>query len=114
MDQSSALAVSIAVEGAIVAVLLARLGRAKVSRGIASAAVATLLTHPVAWWSIKALEPFAGYWPAVVLVELIVCLVEAVAYRLLVPLTWPAALGVSLAVNAASTLAGLFYYATFL
>jgi len=114
MDQLSALAVSIAVEGAIAALLLARLGRAKVLRGIASAAVATLLTHPLAWWSIKALEPFAGYWTAVVSVEVLVCLAEAIAYRLLVPLSWPAAVVVSLVANAASTLVGLLYYATFL
>src|SRR5215475_6257352 len=113
MDQSSALAVSIAVEGATAALLLARLGWAKVLRGIVAAAAATLLTLPMAWWSIKALEPFAGYWAALVLVEALVCLAEAVVYRLLVPLTWPAAGAVSLAANAASTLVGLLYYATF-
>jgi len=112
MDQSSALAASIAVEGAVVALLLMRMGRAKLLRGIAVAALATLITHPLAWWSIKALEPAAGYWGMVAAVEVLVCLAEAMAYRFLVPLTWPAALAVSVTANAASTLAGLLYYAT--
>ena len=111
MDQPSALAASIAVEGVTVALLLMRMDRAKLLRGIAAATLATLVTHPLAWWSIKALEPAAGYWSAVVAVEAVVCLAEAMAYRLLVPLAWPAALGVSVAANAASTLAGLLYYA---
>ena len=111
MDQSSALAASIAVEGAVVALLLMRMDRAKLLRGIAAAALATLMTHPLAWWSIKALEPAAGYWVAVAAVEALVCLAEAVAYRLLVPLAWPAALAVSVVANAASTLVGLLYYA---
>src|SRR5215467_11729894 len=113
MDQLSALAASIAVEGLTAAVLLVRLGGAKLLRGVLAAALATLATHPVAWPGITALEPVAGYWPAVLLVEALVCLAEAVAYRLLVPLSWPAALAVSVAANAASTLAGLLYYATF-
>jgi hypothetical protein len=111
MDQLSALAASIAVEGITAALLLARQGRAKVLRGIAAAAVATVVTHPAAWWSIKALEPAIGYWQAVAMVEVLVCLAEAPAYRLLVPLRWPAAVAVSVAANAASMLAGLLYYA---
>jgi len=111
MDQPSALAASIAVESVVVALLLMRMGWAKLLRGIAAAALATLITHPLAWWSIKALEPTAGYWAAVAAVEALVCLAEAMAYRLLVPLTWPAALGLSVAANAASTLVGLLYYA---
>ena len=111
MDQPSALAASIAVEGAVVALLLMRMDRARLLRGIAAAALATLITHPLAWWSIKTLEPSAGYWAAVAAVEALVCLAEAMAYRFLVPLTWPAALAVSVAANVASTFAGLLYYA---
>jgi hypothetical protein len=113
MDQLSALAASIAVEGLVAASLLARLGWRKVLRGIFAAALATLATHPVAWAGIKALESAGGYGLAVLVVEALVCLAEAIAYRLLVPLAWPAALAVSVAANAASTLAGLLYYATF-
>ena len=80
-------------------------------RGIAAAALATVVTHPAAWWSFKALEPAIGYWETVAAVELLVCLAEAPAYRLLVPLRWPAAVAVSVAANAASMLAGLLYYA---
>ena len=110
MDQLSALAVSITVEGITAALLLARQGRAKVLRGIAAAALATVVTHPAAWWSFKALEPAIGYWETVAAVEALVCLAEAPAYRLLVPLRWPAAVAVSVAANLASMLAGLLYY----
>ncbi|MBV8191247.1 MAG: hypothetical protein JO339_28685 [Alphaproteobacteria bacterium] len=111
MDQPSALAASIGIESIIVAILLARLGWAKVLRGIAAATLGTIVTHPLAWWSIVALEPAIGYWAAVALVEALVCLAESLAYRLLVPLVWPLALAMSVAANAASTLAGFLYYA---
>jgi hypothetical protein len=112
MDQPSALAASIAVEGVAVVLLLARSGWARLLRGIGAAALATLVTHPLAWWSIQALEPAAGYWAAVAVVEALVCLIESPAYRFLVPLDWPAALLVSVVANSTSTLAGLLYYAT--
>jgi hypothetical protein len=114
MDQSTALAASILIEGVTVAILLARLGFRKVLRGVAAAALATLATHPVAWWSTKTFEPALGYWATVAAVEALVCLAESVAYRLLVPLRWLPALAVSVAANAASTLAGLLYYASFI
>ena len=80
-------------------------------RGIAVAVFATLATHPFAWWGIVAAESAMGYWAAVLSAEALVCLAEAIAYRFVVPLGWPTALGVSVAANAASTLAGLIYYA---
>lgn len=112
MDQPSALAASILVEGATVALLLASLGRRKVLRGMALAAVSTLVTHPAAWWSIQALEPAAGYGLAVSAVEASVCLVEALAYRLFLPLPWAAAVLLSVGANGASTLTGLLANAT--
>ena len=111
MDQSTALFASVAVEAITVALLLARRGRRTILRGMAAAAVATIATHPLAWWGIEVLEPVLGYWAAVLAVEALVCLGEAVAYRLLVALDWPTALGVSVVANAASTLAGLLFYA---
>jgi len=110
MDQLAALLASMVVEGVTVALLLARSGRGKLARGIGVAALSTLATHPFAWWSIGAGELVVGYWVAVVAVEVLVCLAEATAYRIVVPLEWPAALGVSVAANAISTLAGLLYY----
>jgi len=111
MDQLAALLASMVVEGVTVALLFSRLERPKLVRGVGVAVLATLATHPVAWWSIGAAEPVVGYWTAVLIVETLVCLAEAIAYRLVVPLAWPAALGVSVAANAMSTLAGLLYYA---
>lgn len=111
MDQLAALLVSMVVEGVTVVLVLARSGRGKLARGVGVAALSTLVTHPFAWWGIGAAEPALGYWVAVVMVEALVCLSEAIAYRFVVPLKWPAALGVSLAANGMSTLAGLLYYA---
>jgi hypothetical protein len=111
MDQPTALLASMVVEGITVALLFARSGRGKLARGVGVAALSTLATHPFAWWGVGAAEAVLGYWWAVVVVEALVCLVEAIAYRIVVPLGWPAALGVSVAANGMSTLAGLLYYA---
>ena len=43
---------------------------------------ATALTHPFAWMAMGRLIPQLGFWPAVVLVEAAVVLVEAVYLRL--------------------------------
>lgn len=112
MDQSSALAASIVVEGATVAILLAGLGWRKLVRGVAVAALSTVATHPFAWWSIQALEPLVGYGIAVGAVEALVCLAEAIAYRFMLSLRWPAAVLVSAGANGASTLTGLLYAVT--
>lgn len=111
MDQSAALIFSIGIEAATAAGLLRLLGWAAPWRGVAAAALATLVTHPVVWWSVPVLEPSTGYWPAVLAVEALVCLAESVVYRFLLPLAWPKALAVSVMANAASTIAGLLYYA---
>jgi hypothetical protein len=111
MDQLSALLASVAVESVTVTILFARRARRTLVRAIAVAALSTIATHPLAWWSIEALEPTIGYWVAVVTVEALVCLAEAMAYRLMVPLDWPTSLVVSAGANGTSTLAGLLYYA---
>jgi len=111
MDQSTALFASVAVEAVTVALLLARRGRRTLLRGMTTAVLATTVTHPLAWWGVETLEPAIGYWAAVLAVEALVCLAEAVAYRLVVALDWPTALGLSVVTNGASTLAGLLFYA---
>lgn len=112
MDQLSALLASVAVESITVAILLARRAPGTLVRGIAVASLSTIATHPFAWWSIEAIEPMMGYWVAVLTVEALVCLAEAMAYRLVVPLDWPTSLVASAGANGTSTLAGLLYYAT--
>lgn len=111
MDQLSALLASVAVESVTVALLFARRARRTLVRAIAVAAVSTVATHPLAWWSIETIEPSVGYWIAVLIVEALVWLAEAMAYRLVVPLDWPGSLVVSAVANGTSTLAGLLYYA---
>jgi len=65
---------------------------------------ATALTHPFAWLSMGRLIPEMGFWPAVLLVEAAVVLVEGAYFRL-----WhvPWAPLWALAANTASFAAGL-------
>jgi hypothetical protein len=76
-----------------------------------SAAVAgTALTHWPLWQIYGAVAAALGYWPALLALEGVVVLVEAVVYRLLLRSGWGAALLLSLAANACSTALGLLIY----
>ena len=109
MDQVTALLVSIAVEAALAAGLLSLSSWGKPLRGVAVAALATLVTHPVVWWMFPEFEFRSNYWTAFTLVEALVVLAEAAAYRLIVS-NWLRALGLSFAANAASAGIGMLYY----
>jgi hypothetical protein len=111
VSQTAALILSIAVE-AVVAHAAMRLSRwGGGGRAAFAATIATLITHPIVWRTVPSLEPAIGYGFAVVLIEIGVVLAESIAYRIIVPLAWPRALAISLFANAASTAAGLAYYA---
>jgi hypothetical protein len=110
MDQTTALFVSIGAEAVAAATLLALSGWGKPWRGMAAAALATLITHPLAWRAAPGLDPVMGFWARTVVVETLVSLAETAAYRWLVPLAWPRALLASIAANAASTCVGLAYF----
>jgi hypothetical protein len=110
MDQATALFVSIAVEAVAAATLLAFSGWGRPLRGMAAAALATLITHPIAWGAASDFDPVMGFWVRTAVVEILVSLAESVAYRWLVPLAWPRALLASIAANAASTCVGLAYF----
>lgn len=111
MTQTDALLLSVALEAVAAAALLASLRWGSGLRGIAAAALGTLVTHGAAWWSCQELMQEIGYGPALIVVEAGVVGVESIAYRLIVPLSWARAATASAIVNLASTLAGLALYA---
>jgi hypothetical protein len=111
MSQAASLILSIAIEAIVAFAAMRVRGWGSGLRAALAATVGTLITHPVVWRAVPALEPAIGYGAAVALAEGATVLAESIAYRLIVPLRWPRALAVSLAANAASTGAGLAYYA---
>jgi len=111
MTQLGALALSIALEAGIAFALIRAAGWGSGLNAALAASLGTLVTHPIAWYAVPRLAGPLGYPGAVALVETGVVLAESVAYRLVVPLAWPRALTASLVANAASTMAGLLYYA---
>ena len=111
MTQTHALILSIAIEAVVAFVVVRGLRWGGGTRAALAATVGTLVTHPFVWYAVPRLEGPLGYGPAVVLIESGVVLAESVAYRLIVPLDWRRALPASLLANAASTGAGLLYYA---
>jgi hypothetical protein len=111
MSQTAALVFSIAIEAVIAFTLIRALGWGSGLNAALAASLGTLVTHPIAWVLILRLEHPVGYAGAVTLTETGVVLAESIAYRVLVPLAWRRALFASLIANAASTAAGLLYYA---
>ena len=113
MSQTTALVLSIAIEAVVAFALIRALGWGSGLNAALAAALGTLVTHPIAWVLMLRLESPLGYTAAVALVETGVVLAESIAYRLLVKLVWRRSLLASLIANAASTAAGLLYYALF-
>jgi hypothetical protein len=111
MTQIQALTVSIAIEAVSAFILVRGLRWGSGMRAALAATVGTLITHPFVWHGVPRLEGPLGYSAAVALIESLVVLAESVAYRVIVPLAWSRALPASLIANAASTGAGLLYYA---
>lgn len=113
MTQTAALVLSIAIEAALAFAMIRGLGWGDGLNAALAASLGTLITHPVVWYAVPRLSAPLGYAGAVALVETGVVLAESVPYRLIVPLPWRRALPASLVANAASTAAGLLYYALF-
>ena len=111
MSQPAALVLSIAIEAVLACVMVRSLRWGSGLNAALAAAIGTLVTHPCVWYAIPRLDPHIGYAGAVALIESGVVLAESVAYRLIVPLPWRRSLLASLVANAASTAAGLLYYA---
>jgi len=111
MPQAVALVTSIAIEAVVAFALIRALRWGRGCNAALAAALGTLVTHPIVWALVPRLEDPLGYAGAVALIESGVVLAESVAYRMIVPLAWQRALAASLVANAASTAAGLLYYA---
>ena len=109
--QFDALLISIVMEVPLamgLAMGLAWVERAAWSRLFLVAISTTLLTHPFAWWGYRGLRTDLTWehWPAFILVEVLVSLIEAVMYWRLARLTLSNAVTVAVLVNAASALFG--------
>jgi hypothetical protein len=113
MTQTAALTLSIAIEAVLAFALVRGLRWGGGIRAALAATIGTLITHPLVWFAVPRLEDPIGYAGAVALVESSVVLAESIPYRLIVPLSWRRSLLASLIANAASTAAGLLYYAIF-
>lgn len=111
LSQLAALLLSVLVEAAVAAALLAGLHWGSPGRGALAATVGTLATHWAVWAFMRPVTEAVGYWPALAIVEGLVVLAEAPAYRLIARQPWPRALLLSLLANVASTGVGLIYYA---
>jgi hypothetical protein len=111
MSQSVALVMSIAIEAVVAFALIRSLRWGREANAALAAALGTLVTHPLVWVLVPRLEAPLGYAGSVALIESGVVLAESLAYRMIVPLAWRRALAASLVANAASTAAGLLYYA---
>jgi hypothetical protein len=109
MTQLEAMALSLALE-APVAAAAAWAWRLAPWRAALAAVGGTLATHWPLWRVFASAAAAVGYWPAVVLLEAAVTLVEAVGYRLLLRRRWRVAVVLSLLANAASTALGLVIY----
>ena len=113
MSQTAALTFSIVIEAIVAFALIRCLGWGSGLNAALAASLGTLATHPVVWYAVPRLTAPLGYAGAVALVETGVVMVESIAYRLVVPLSWHRSLTASLIANAASTASGLLYYALF-
>jgi hypothetical protein len=112
MTEAGALVISAAIEGPI-AFLIVRFtrwpSRGALHVGLASA-VATAVTHPQLWSAaLWAYSRFA-YWPATILLEALVIVVEGVLITWMAELAFPRAMFVSLITNSASFLIVITYY----
>jgi len=107
MTQPFAMLVSIAVEAATAAALIVALGWGNAVRAAASAALGTVLTHWFAWHWSPVLMTAIGAVPGFIAAEAAVTIVEAVVYRLVVPLGFGRALVLSLAANGSSAALGV-------
>src|SRR5437016_540386 len=109
MSEFEALLLSAVIEAPIAWLIVH--GRAWPCRGAGHAALAaafaTACTHPQLWAAVTTFAPDIGYVPAVAAGEIVVIVVEAGIIGWAITLTPIRALGLSLAANAASFVAGL-------
>lgn len=107
MPQGVALALSIGIEAAIAATLVARLGWGRPWLAALAAALGTLVTHGTAWNAVLAAMETIGYAASVGLVEAGIVLAESLGYVLIARLPAARALVASAIANAGSTAVGI-------
>ena len=108
LTQSAALGLTLALEMPVV-LLAARRLRVHWQWALLAGLLASGLTHPLAWWVSGQLGPRDyGLW--ILLLEILVCLVETVIFRLALQLAWRWALALSVVANAVSALAGILLW----
>jgi hypothetical protein len=110
MSEWLALSISILVEAAVAAALVAGLRWGSGLRAALAATLGTLATHPFAWNGMLILIDEFDYWTAFFCVEAAVVLVETLAYILCTRLPVGRALFASLIANSASSGLGLALY----
>ena len=112
MGQGAALALTLAVELPVAAAFLRRCRDGRIvawPRLLAVVALASLLTHPLAWRAALALSPGA-YAVGAVLIEVAVVAAEGALLRVLLPAGWRTAFVAALLANTASFGAGLLVW----
>jgi hypothetical protein len=107
MTQSLALALSIAIEAAVAALVARRAKWGAPALAALAAALGTLATHGFVWRGVEDGMEVIGYWPALALAEAGAVVVEALFYRLIAAPGLRQALIVSALANGASSGLGL-------
>lgn len=113
MTQLDALLRTLTIESVVGLTCLWLLARAQLRtvgwRALAVLLAASLLTHPFAWWSNRALIGAVELWPRYAIVELGVVAIETIVLRVVLRVRWPVAAATSLLMNAASFGFGLWW-----
>jgi len=103
-----ALAVTLAVEVPLVTLALVGLWRVPLRRAVTAAVAVNLATHPVLWWSLAPWTDRPWYPAAVVVAEILACVVEFALLARVLGTDRRLLAVLCVGVNAASLAAGLF------
>jgi hypothetical protein len=104
---AAALALTLAVELPVYAVLLAAGWQVPWRRSVTLAAAANLVTHPPLWWLLSPVTSHPAYTWLLLGAEVAACVVEWLLLRAWLRRTDPLLLVPSVAVNTASVLVGI-------
>lgn len=107
MTASLALFLSLVVEAAIAASVVAIDGRGRPEAAALAAVVGTMTTHGFAWNGVLVATDHVDWITAVLAVETLVVIVEAFVYRAMTELSPARSLAISALANTASTLFGV-------
>lgn len=105
MNQIGTMVLSMAAE-ATVAYALAKFLTVTSWRAAVTAALATAMSHPLAWFSALALYPRMQFWHVAIILKALIVLAEAPLYLLLAGTTIKASVALSLLANMVSFTVG--------